>query len=103
MGRTGNSSRRRATTTRDLSILRDGLFALLRDRLPNTNRDNVRHIDRFGCAATTLLRLLVDVALARVVAERDRVLGDLLHVLGQERNLAAATRCIDDEVRHRET
>ena len=49
-----------------------------------------------------LARLLVDEPLAFVVPEDHLVFVDLLDVLGQERNLAAASWCVDHEVRNGE-
>src|SRR2546429_8235487 len=66
------------------------------------------------CRLTLLVRLLpdenalargglpVDVSLARVVLEHDRLVADRLHVLGQERDLATAPRRVDHEMGHGE-
>src|SRR5207249_12261577 len=49
-----------------------------------------------------VFRLLVPENLPRVVAQHDFLVGQLHDVLGQQRDLAAAARSVDDEVRHRE-
>src|SRR5207247_11121600 len=66
------------------------------------------------CRLTLLVRVLpdenalargglpVDVPLARVVLEHDRLVADRLHVLGQERDLATAPRRVDYEMGHGE-
>jgi len=48
-------------------------------------------------------RLLVDEALALVVAEDHFIVGHRLQVLGKERNFASATRGVDHKLRNRET
>src|SRR5256885_5938058 len=64
------------------------------------------------CRRTLLVRVLpdenalprrglpVDVPLARVVLEHDCLVADRLHVLGQERDLPAASRRVDHEMGH---
>src|SRR5690242_11901699 len=76
--------------------------------LPDLNRHDIvlrcggeriptsRHRDR-------LTRLLVDEALSFIVPEDHFVLGDLFHVLGKERHLAAAPWRVDDEMRNGKT
>src|SRR2546429_9824324 len=66
------------------------------------------------CCRTLLVRVLpdenallrgglpVDVPLARVVLEHDCLVADRLHVLGQERDLPAASRRVDHEMGHDE-
>src|SRR2546430_17174147 len=66
------------------------------------------------CRRTLLVRVLpdenalprrglpVDVPLARVVLEHDCLVADRLHVLGQERDLPAASRRVDHEMGHGE-
>src|ERR1041385_394092 len=46
--------------------------------------------------------LPVDVPLARVVLEHDRLVGDRLHILGQERDFPTAPRRVDHEMGHGE-
>src|SRR2546426_11135862 len=48
-------------------------------------------------------RLPVDVPLARVVLEHDCLVADRLHVLGQERDLPAASRRVDHEMGDRKS